>query len=349
LLLSGSVVAQEHANVVIDYVAPPQCPLAATFQTNVASRLPRGRSVNLGTLSKPVNSDLGLQVRVVETQAGYRAELVTFTRDGRSSPRTLVGPVCSELMDAMAFTAALTVDPNATMLPTHAEPDSGKPGLDTLAGAANSSPEPPESPPPKAAAKARGVEEPPPVGEPSPFAVAAPPHVAKWATSVSAGVVLTAPITPSVSPGLLASVRYSDEAPGLWSPSVAFALFGTQLLSAYSPNASFAGFGAHLEFCPSSFHDGYVTIRVCAAGQLTMLRGSGENFSVSKQVTIALPSLGAHFELRHALSERWFVAGLAGAQLGLQRHRFDAGRPAEELASTRLVAPFVSLQLGAFF
>src|SRR5690606_33227477 len=148
--------------------------------------------------------------------------------------------------------------------------------------------------------------------------------------------------------GLLAGLRYSDEAPGRWSPAVSVAVLGTQLVASYSPNSSFAAVGAHLEFCPSSFRDHSITIRPCVAGQLTMLRAAGVNLTHQSRVSVALPSLGGHIELRHALSPRWFVAGLGGLQVALQRHRFEVGLPSEEVAATRTVAPFVSLQLGAF-
>lgn len=345
-LWSGSAVAEDQASAILDYVAPPECPPAATFQQAVVTRLPVDHSVNLGAIPEPVNGRLGLQVRVSKTPGGYRAELTTVTDEGRSSPRNLDGPVCAELMDAMAFTAALTVDPNATSVPAPTKPREAATPLEAEA-------------PPNATNAARveahtsetlpdrndeREEEPLGLEEETPER----PHVPLWSISVAAGIVLTAPVSPGVSPGALAGLRYSDEAPGSWSPAVTVAFFGSRLVASYSPTASFTSAGVHLEFCPSSFRDRTITIRPCVAGQLTMLQASGENLTHPTDVTVALPSLGAHVELRHALSSQWFLGGVVGAQAGLQSHRFDVGRPAEELATTRPVAPFVSLQVGAF-
>ncbi len=340
---------QGRTKVVLDYAAPPECPLATTFQRDIASRLPEGRSVDLGALTEPVNGNLGLQVRVSKTPTGYRAELTTFTDEGRSTPRSLEGPVCSELMDAMAFTAALTVDPNATLLPTHPETSANGAAGSTASGSTRSAAEESKQAlEPETASGQRPATPTREAPDEPPVETVYPPHVAMWASSLSGGVVLTAPVSPGVSPGLLVSLRHSDEAPGAWSPAVGVALFGSQLVSSYSPNASFAAFGAHLEFCPSSFRDRSVTIRPCAAGELTMLRASGENLTVSNRVTVAVPSVGGHVELRHTVTDNWFVTGVVGAQLALQRHRFDVGLPAEAVATTRAVAPFVSFQLGAF-
>jgi hypothetical protein len=341
------VAAREQAQVIVDYEAPPECPPAAAFQRDVASRLPQDRSVNLGTIPEAVNGNLGLQVRVFKTPGGYRAELTTVTEEGRSSPRSLEGPICAELMDAMAFTAALTVDPNASSIPEAAsdgaQPQPASAGTSERLLSGDTKPPAGETQPPLSVG---------PVTMDAPQDLPPEPagavHVPLWATSLAAGIVLTAPVSPGVSPGLLAGLRYSDETPGQWSPAVTVALFGSWLVSSYSPNASFSSVGAHLEFCPSSFRDRSITIRPCLAGQLTMLSAAGENLTNASQVTVALPSLGAHVELRHALSERWFLAGIVGAQANLQKHRFDVGRPAEELAATRPVAPFVSLQVGSF-
>lgn len=332
--------------MVIDYVAPAECPPAAAFGNDVVARLPQDRTVSLGPVGAAVPGTLGLQVRVNKYGAGYRAELTTITEEGRSTPRNLDGPVCAELMDAMAFTAALTVDPNATALPSPPTSETLEPG-----STHDVAPEPAETPGPdigETPTSSSGTELTIDTEPTAPAPSTEPPHVPEWATSLFAGLVLTAPVTPGVSPGLLAGLRYSDEAPGRWSPAISVAILGTQLVASYSPNSSFAAVGAHLEFCPSSFRDHSITIRPCVAGQLTMLRAAGVNLTHNDRVTVALPSLGGHIELRHTLSSRWFVAGLGGVQVALQRHRFEVGLPSEEVATTRVVAPFVSLQLGAF-
>lgn len=349
LLLGGSVYAQEQTRVVVDYVAPAECPPAAAFEQDVSSRLPTGHILILGTIPDPINGNLGLQVRVSKGAGIYRAELTTFTDEGRSSPRNLEGPVCSELMDAMAFTAALTVDPNASSSPS-------KPSNERSAPSATSASEQPatlddERIANSASSGASSARHDPTEEEPTealPPESDGPPHIPIWATSLTAGIVLTAPVSPGVSPGLLVGLRHSDEAAGRWSPAVAVAIFGSQLVSSYSRSASFAAAGAHLEYCPSSFRDHSITIRPCVAGQLTILRATGENLTNAAEVTVASPSVGGHVELRHTLSSQWFLTGLVGAQFTLQRHRFDVGRPAEEVATTRPVAPFVSLQVGSF-
>ena len=87
---------------------------AATFRQALANRLPTNRTVELGLVNGQPPGVLGLFVRVRQSKGAYQAELTTVTSEGRSTPRLLNAPICAELMDAMAFTAALTVDPNAS-------------------------------------------------------------------------------------------------------------------------------------------------------------------------------------------------------------------------------------------
>lgn len=343
LLPCSSLRAEEPARVVVDYAAPPECPPATVFRHDVQNRLPEGRSVALGAI--PSGVELGLQVRVVKIASGYRAELTTISVDGRSSPRHLEGPECDELMDAMAFTAALTVDPNASATPA---PD---PTPTEPVSSAEVAPEETPATSTTFSGEAQPLS-PPPAEAPNPapaFAsVPAPPHVHDWATSVSAGLALTALVNPGISPGLQAGLRYSDEAQGGWSPAVGFSILGSQLVSSDVSQASFAALGAQLDFCPSSLRDGSLTLRPCVIGQLALLRAEGKHLTHTEQVTVALPSLGAQLELQQAISARWFVTGTVGLQFVLSRHSFATGLPAVEIAATRDLAPYGSLRLGAF-
>lgn len=343
LLPCSGLHAEEPARVVVDYVAPPECPPATVFQHDVQSRLPEGRTVALGAI--PSGVELGLRVRVVKVASGYRAELTTITADGQSSPRHIEAPVCEELMDAMAFTAALTVAPNASATPapepTPAEPvssDEFAPEAAPTTVVPSHTETPPTSSPPA---------EDPSIDLVSPSADG-PPHVHDWTASVAAGFTLTSLVGPGVSPGLLAGLRYSDESPGPWSPAVRLSILGSQWVSNDVSNASFATIGAQLDFCPSSSRDGSLTVRPCVVGQVALLRAEGKHLTNTEQVTLALPSLGAQVELLQALSSRWFIAGAVGLQFPLGRHSFATGRPATEIAATRDVAPYASLQLGTF-
>lgn len=342
LLPCSSLRAEVPAPVVVDYAAPPECPPATVFQHDVQSRLPEGRTVALGAI--PSGVELGLQVRVVKVASGYRAELTTITVEGRSSPRHLEAPVCGELMDAMAFTAALTVDPNASATPAP-EPTPTEP-----VSSGEFSPETAPTTPPTTSGGAPATNPPPiePTVAPTFPEPPKPPHVPDWAASVSAGFALTSLVGPGVSPGLFAGLRYSDEAPGRWSPAVGFSLLGSQLVSSDVSNASFAAIGAQLDFCPSSLRDGSLTLRPCVIGQLALLRAEGKHLTNTDQVTVALPSVGAQLELQQAVSSRWFVTGVVGLQFILSRHSFATGLPAVEVAATRDLAPFGSLRLGAF-
>lgn len=359
MFLSPGLLAQETIHVVVDYVAPPDCPPASRFRDALTARLPKGYTVELGSVSERIGNTLGLQLRVSRTQAGYLAELATVTNEGTSSPRYLEGRVCSELTETMTFTAALTVDPNALTTPS-TEPR----GTPAQPSPAQPSPTPPTQPSPAQPSSAASNQSPAPANEASapqlpparnsPAPLRSSPegpnsHTQSWATSVGAGLGIMSLVSPGISPGVFASLQLWNETPGQWSPSGGLAISGSRFVSpTREVEATFSTAGLYLSLCPSSFRNDHLTLRPCLAGHINLLRATGMNLTKVTDVTIALPSLGPELDVRYSLSSRWFVSAAIGVQVPLQRHRFDVGQPARETASTRSLAPYVSAQLGAF-
>ncbi len=336
--------AQQAPGVVVDYDAPKECPSAATFRQALANRLPTNRTVELGLVNGQPPGVLGLFVRVRQSKGAYQAELTTVTGEGRSTPRLLNAPICAELMDAMAFTAALTVDPNASFEDKKSAPTTSGASSSTAATPPLTSATTPSPTPPAGVDDVRESEqaqfEPPPTHA---------SHQALWVMSVLAGASLTSPIEPGMSPALLGGLRYADESSGAWSPAVTVAAFGSVVVnSTRAEEATFSAWGAQVEFCPSMLRMSPLTARPCLSGQLMSLHAKGEGLANPNEVSVAVPNVSVHVEVQHALTPRWFLTGLLGTQLLFERHRFEIGRPGREIASTRLVAPFISLRIGAF-
>lgn len=345
LLLSTSEAwAQPETRVIIEYEAPRECPSATQFRKAVLARLPEERSMELGAVGPALRGDLGLIVRVIVTTNDYQAELTTVTLDGHSTPRLLAGPDCGELMDAMAFTAALTVDPNASF---ETETRAGQPEAESHDSAA----QPPHADESAATRDGDAQSRPRSAGPEAETAAItpwAPPHHAQWQSSVFLGMSLTSPVEPGVSPGVVLGTTFADAGGGSWSPAVSIGVFGSQLVTPMRElSGTFRTWGAQVEFCPSAYKSASLTARPCLTGQLMFLHAVGERVTNPTEVSVAIPNLDVHLELQRMLSTRWFLSGVFGAQLLLQPHRFDVGTPAQPIAETRLVAPFLQLRLGA--
>jgi hypothetical protein len=298
--------------------------------------------MDLGSVGPASRGELGLIVRVVATTNGYQAELTTVTLDGRSTPRLLSGPNCGELMDAMAFTAALTVDPNASFeTDTRARPSEA--GTTNSAQDTGATRQPATSPGTTASAPGASAAS-------AETATTNPstPRRAEWQSSVFLGASLASPIAPGVSPGLIVGSTFADASGGLWSPAVGVAVFASQLVTPTRDlEGTFRTWGAQVEFCPSAYQSASLTARLCLTGQLAFLHAQGERVDNPTEVSVAVPNLDVHVELQRSLSARWFLSGVFGAQLLLQPHRFDIGTPAQPIAETRRVAPFLQLRVGA--
>jgi hypothetical protein len=385
LALAASVShAQTQPQVTLDYGAPAECPTKLEFHRALTERLPEGYTVRLGPTAAASAGTLGLRVRVNKSGSNYRAELTTVSQEGRSTPRSLQAPNCGELMDAMAFTAALTVDPNASMTvrkdPPRDEntsppiPPSPPTEKSTTGEPAphNSTPATPSTNPTEtstaaspvsksSSSKVTSANDEPPSASPDVATTESPstsfeqplpaertPSDHHWNTSVLAGVSLTSPIAPGVSPAGYVGVRHADDSDG-WSPAITLGGFVSPGGLAGAREASFSSLAAQLEVCPSAFRLASFALRPCAAAQLTFLRAAGERLANTSDVSLTIPSASLFAEFQRNLGSRWYLTAAAGTQLQLQQHRFEVGRPTREIASTRWFAPFLSLRVGLSF
>ncbi len=207
-------VASDALPVVVAYRAPADCPNAEAFRQQLQRRLAGGAVVEL----LPVGARSAAQAMVIQidVEAGpdaFVAQLSLRDLSGQSSPRSLTGPKCSDLIEALAFTAALSVEqahessggvtatePHETTEDT-ATAESAAPETtdesartDPVATASAMPGTPPTATPPATSAE-EGVyfdREP----------LQAGPGFMTWASQASAALTFTSPLNTSLSPGL---------------------------------------------------------------------------------------------------------------------------------------------------
>jgi hypothetical protein len=109
-LLSTSALA-ESSPVVIQYVAPADCPVREEFLRELATRSSRL------TENKPLYNGLFVDLRVSTTGAHYVGQVKVTGAAGTFVERELSGPSCADVASALALVLAITLDEFAPETP----------------------------------------------------------------------------------------------------------------------------------------------------------------------------------------------------------------------------------------
>jgi hypothetical protein len=101
----------------VEFVAPDGCSSADAFYAGMRARTDRVRRAQAG--------ESALDVRVRLSRKGTRVfgELRSFENGSPTETRAVDGATCDEVVDALSFTAALAIDPNARFAPGTAKPE----------------------------------------------------------------------------------------------------------------------------------------------------------------------------------------------------------------------------------
>ncbi|MBN9159944.1 MAG: hypothetical protein J0I07_03185 [Myxococcales bacterium] len=168
MLHAERATAEEPATPVrIAYSAPPSCPDGQVLFAHVLARTARARA------AAPNETARELAVRVNATKGRFFGRLlVPATSEGVGQAREVMDESCDELVEALGFFIALSIDPHATALPSTTVP----PAAPSPAPAASE----PESEP-----KSEDASDPPPPTSVPPTSVPPPPSPAATSTVTS--------------------------------------------------------------------------------------------------------------------------------------------------------------------
>ena len=114
MLLAGNATAEEPATPIrIAYSAPASCPDVDVLVAHVLARTARAR------VAAPSEAARELAVQVDERKGGFGGRLlVPATSEGSATARELTDPSCDELIEALGFFIALSIDPHASASPS---------------------------------------------------------------------------------------------------------------------------------------------------------------------------------------------------------------------------------------
>lgn len=355
--------------VIVDYEAPPECPAASDFRQELTQRLSRPRAASPEAAASS-STPTTVRVRIRRAgQRGFEAELVTQTRVGASTPRNLSGSDCAALSEALAFTAALALDPEGQLPSAGAgQADSSQaaneglpPSTVTTSDEASPTPQtddasPNQQPTPATGAETDALEDPSTSSLPPPdftwgdsSSTSAPGF---WTSALGAGVQLASPLTTGIDTGFYAQLslfRETRESSTAWPWTPAVLLSVHVLRNPWAGSGETASFfhtSAQASLCPSRVTSGAFAWSICATGQYGALFAYGEQISASRRVQTSTTRLGAtlwfEYELFGALNLSAQLSGLADI-LPYSFHVDEPMNGRRPIAETRGLSPWLGL------
>jgi hypothetical protein len=301
--------------VALQYSAPKACPAESTFWMALAQRTRRV------TRAEPSNAQVLLRVDLELTRQSVIGRL-EIVRDGfATEPRYVEASDCAGVLQALALTAALGIDPEALTRPPDSEPHAefspsvggeDKPASDYVA----------------------------PVDAPDPL----PSRPIDWRVALSFHLVGAQPVDLTSSWGASGAVILRGDRGTELSPTLSLgAAFLRSNLISTDDRAQFGLYTALGQGCPLRLASGIFEFRPCAVSQIGMISGEGQNVSDPSRTRAVWMTLGAAFEAELLLSDdvRAQLTFAAHAPLTPQSYSFGTAR--EELARTPALFPWVSL------
>ena len=283
--------------IVLAYMAEGDCPSTAEFIQGVRSYTTNWRIVPEGTPhARTIN------VRIEATEAEARGTLTTEEPKERPSTRTLVGPSCVAVSEALAVMVAVAIDPHAN---------------DVIA------PPPTTAPPPlRSPARHRPPVSQVPAVEPSRTRVAL--DVRGEVTSAVVGEAL-------FGVGLGVAIEPSFASTGGWRgpfrPSIGIGVRQTFPRSTVLRGGSvtFLWTAAGLRLCPVRFPlvGARIEISACAETNLGALQAQAHEFADARNVTLFWADIGGSTWIKAALTRRWFVDATFLAVAPLERRSVE--------------------------
>lgn len=301
----------------VNYDAPASCPNQDTFYDSVRARTDRVRKAQGNEPRVDVN------VRVTRGDRGFHGEMRQVVNQSETSARSVDGETCKEVTEALAFTVALSFDPDAhAPLPPDATPPAPRP-------------EPSVAPPPS-------VEQPP----------ATPPKGAGAHLELEVGlsVIGTVVETAGFATGGALSAMLLRRANASTSSGVQLSLMyaGTGLLTAPDDHSTRFGVLA-LDACPFRHHSGAWEFAPCALATVGFLELTGRGVSDPETVGHAWWSAGLDLQMAVLLGRGVVFESALAATVPLVRHRYYTNSPEQVVTETPVVSPLLRLGLGYRF
>lgn len=298
----GARAEPEPAPLHLEYAAPPSCPNASSFASEILARTRRVR------FATPNEGGPTLVVTIDVTRDAAAGKLVLRALDGAISEREVSGDGCAEVASALALIAALTIDPEATTAPLALVPLRVSRPLQPPPIDPSPAPPPPLSPISESTSKQadRATREP------------------RWRFAIGGAPSLSLGVSPRATLGGLGflevvRLRASGFAPTL-RVGFGYEVSGTALIA---PGAvDFARATALLDACPVRLVLARFDLSPCVSFEAGALRASASAIVDAKSATRPWAALGATARATFEVTRPLFLDASLGGLFALSRDTF---------------------------
>ena len=319
VLLATAQSDAEQSTPGVEYHAPPGCPDGSAFQRSLDARLAPTAKAGAGPALR------GLRLDIEARSDCFVGELRVRDAEGLESRRELAASTCEELVDAMAFLAAVSATLGAI--------PSATPPPDVAVSVAPRPAAPPATPPPKLTPAAT--------------------NQGRWRLAIGLDISLLSWVGPSVrvGPEPLLEARYERDR----FVSPALRLSGVYATSESVSSASLHGtasltfIAARLEGCPIRWHAlRTVALSPCVGVRGGVIEGTGQGIIDNNSQT--KPWLSAELLGRAEWTPlRWlFVEAQAGGSVPFFRYDY-LFNPGVQLTETPAIGWFTGAGGGVRF
>jgi hypothetical protein len=342
--------ASNQVHVSVEVIAPKECGSERAFWSALSRRSQRLQPAGPGA------DVVRVRVEIHRERGRMRGSLRLRTEGAGSEPRTVFAQTCHELVEALALTVALSLDPEADTAPRPAQTGDGQPAAS--GEPADASPAAPDA----ASAEPRDAAATPTTSAPSkpPQAVAAPdsPEAATGSTllispptptdtplavSLGASFAFTAPLLAVSALGADAYLAVSRKTRG----SDALPVPVVELGAAYVTSGplddalklTYRLWFAELNACLQQRLTDAWGFTGCLSQQAGQLTARGQRLAVTEATQRLWLASGVKLELMYSFSDAVAVILNARGHIPWMPQIYDIGTPPQALTRTSTVVP----------
>jgi hypothetical protein len=293
----------------VEYRSGEGCPNEAAFAARLHERM-------MGGAGSEIDRPRRVLIAVDGSGEGAVGQLTIEGRSGETTTRQISGPSCEQIVDALAFVVALTLDPAASARAAPAPPSAG-----------------------------------PPADAPTEQATRAPPG-ATWRLSAAAHASMTGAFPPGLQVSVPVFVELGDEFPATlnrWTPALRAGFersFGASM-QVPQGSARFVWTVGRLDLCASLSVAPRLRVGPCLGADMGEIDGAG-SIARPRQASPFWFALGGIVRGRWQVRSPVFLEVDAGAVVPVTRNAFVFD-PDTLLYQVPAVSERVSGGVGAYF
>lgn len=330
----------------LSYAAPSSCPTQGRFVTRLRMHTQRVQLSN-----EP--DALTLHVVIVRAGQGFTGTLEVAQPGRPPGTRSFEAADCPDVVWALALSAALSIDPEATLTVT-SEDEAAEPVRQPYEAAGTApAPETTQRSASEAGAGARkpaasdvGAPTNESLGRPSEDSHEDTEGGALWSIGPALSASFAFDPKAAIGAGFVTAVRDTS---GRHVLPLELALrveyLGTRLTRGADP-LTLDWWSANLLACPLRGGE-MLTVLLCGVGQAGLIRAKGVEVEQTAAVSRSFFSLGLGLWARQRLSDQWELSGVADCKVPLVERAFALGPDLEVVVKSRPVG--VSVSLGAAY